>query len=208
MAGIPGGLLVVIEGIDGAGKSTLARRLGDALSADGVETVLSREPTHGPHGQAVRDSAASGRLSPQRELELLLADRRDHVRNLIAPALARGAAVILDRYYYSNAAYQGSAGLDVDEILAANRAFAPPPDVLLLLDLPVASGLDRIGARGDSANAFESMETLRAVREIFLRIVGAEGGVIDASAGADEVARQALEAVRGAIARRGSAGAG
>lgn len=208
MTAIPGGLLVVIEGIDGAGKTTLADTLAARLTALGVEVVRSKEPTNGPHGQALRATAATGRLAPDRELELLLADRRDHVRDLIGPALARGALVILDRYYYSNAAYQGSAGLDVDDVLDANRRFAPTPDLLLLLDLPVRVGLQRIAARGDRANAFESTETLERVREIFQRLAADHGVVIDASAGADEVASQAMQAVSALLDERRNATAG
>ena len=72
---IPGGLLIAIEGIDGAGKSTLARALGDVLERDGAEVVLSKEPTNGPWGTQLRASAATGRLSPEQEVELLLRDQ-------------------------------------------------------------------------------------------------------------------------------------
>lgn len=199
---LAGGLLVVIEGIDGAGKSTLIGRLAADLRARGFEVVASREPTHGPHGQALRDTAASGRLDPQAELELLLADRAEHVRELILPALARGAVVLLDRYYYSNAAYQGAAGLDVDHVLALNEAFAPPADVLLLLDLPVSGGLGRIAGRGDRANAFEQADTLQRVRELFLGMVEGRGTVIDATAAADTVFDRARSSVDRAIDAR------
>lgn len=196
------GLLVVIEGIDGAGKSTLIGRLAEHLRTRGFEVVASREPTHGPHGQALRDTAASGRLDPQAELELLLADRAEHVREQINPALARGAVVLLDRYYYSNAAYQGAAGLDVDHVLALNEAFAPPADVLLLLDLPVGGGLQRIAGRGDRANAFEQADTLQRVRELFLGMVEGRGTVIDASLSADAVFERARARVDQAIDAR------
>ncbi len=131
----PGGLLIAIEGIDGAGKSTLARRLATTLEAAGARVVLSKEPTNGPWGTQLRQSAATGRLSADEEAELLIRDRHEHVDTLIAPALARGDIVILDRYFPSMLAYQGAAGLPLDDLLERN-AFAPRPDVLLLLDLP------------------------------------------------------------------------
>lgn len=160
--------LIVIEGPDGAGKSTLQRGLAAKLAAEGVAVVQSREPTNGPHGTALRQAALSKRLAPEQELELLLLDRRTHVEDVIAPALARGAWVILDRYYFSTIAYQGAAGLDLAMLRAVNEAFAPPPDVLLLLDLPVPESLKRIQARGLASDEFERPSTLKRVREIFL----------------------------------------
>jgi dTMP kinase len=164
------GLFIVIEGIDGTGKSTQARRLGDWFISQGREVVLSREPTDGPWGKKVRESAATGRLSPEDELEYFLKDRRQHVEELIAPALAAGKVVILDRYYFSTMAYQGARGFDPAEIRRKNESFAPVPDLLLILDLEVDTALDRIGARGDTANEFEKRENLERCREIFLSL--------------------------------------
>src|SRR5687767_11083693 len=110
------GLFIVIEGIDGTGKSTQAKRLGEWFLAQGREVVLSREPTDGPWGKKLRDSAATGRLSPQDELQYFLNDRREHVEEKIQPALAGGKVVILDRYYFSTMAYQGARGFDPAEI--------------------------------------------------------------------------------------------
>ncbi len=159
--------LIVIEGPDGAGKSTLQRGLAAQLTARGITVVQSREPTNGPHGTALRQAARSKRLAPEQELELLLKDRRAHVIDVISPALARGEWVILDRYYFSTIAYQGAAGLDLAMLQAVNEAFAPPPDVLLLLDLPVEESLKRIQARGIASDDFERPSTLMRVREIF-----------------------------------------
>lgn len=160
--------LVVIEGADGAGKSTLQRTLAALLQQQGIDVVQSREPTYGPHGMALREAAKIQRLAPELELELLLKDRSAHVAELILPALARGAWVILDRYYFSTIAYQGAAGLDTEHLYAVNEAFAPPPDLLLILDLPVEESLKRIQERGLASDDFERPSTLRRVREIFL----------------------------------------
>ena len=160
--------LIVIEGPDGAGKSTLQRGLAAHLAAQGITVVQSREPTNGPHGSALRQAALVKRLRPEQELALLLNDRRAHVEEVITPALARGDWVILDRYYFSTIAYQGAAGLDLAMLQAVNEAFAPPPDVLLLLDLPVAESFKRIKTRGEQSDEFERPNTLKRVREIFL----------------------------------------
>ena len=190
------GLFIVLEGIDGTGKSTQAKRLGEWLAALGREAVLSREPTAGPWGQKVRESAATGRLAPEDELQYFLNDRRQHVEELIAPSLAAGKVVILDRYYFSTMAYQGARGFDPAEIRRKNEEFAPVPDLLLIMDLDVDSALERIGARGDTANEFEKRENLERCREIFLSLKD-EGfvRVIDTRGTLDEVAARVREAV-------------
>ena len=164
------GFLLVLEGIDGTGKSTLARSLAQWLRENGREVVTSREPTDGPHGTALRQSAKSGRLSLEDEFALFLKDRAEHVATLIAPALDRGAVVILDRYYFSTAAYQGARGLDPQSIIAANEKFAPIPDLVLLLDLDPAVGSARITRRGDTLDDFEALDDQREVRRIFLSL--------------------------------------
>ena len=164
------GLFIVIEGIDGTGKSTQARRLGDWFVARGREVVLSREPTDGPWGKKLRESAATGRLSPEDELQYFLNDRRQHVEEIIQPSLTAGKVVILDRYYFSTMAYQGARGFDPAEIRRLNEEFAPVPDLLLILDLDVDTAHQRIGHRGDSTNEFEKKESLERCREIFLTL--------------------------------------
>ena len=159
--------------------------------------MVSREPTAGPWGKKVRESAASGRLSPEEELEYFLNDRRQHVEELIAPSLAAGKVVILDRYYFSTMAYQGARGFDPSEIRRQNEAFAPVPDRLLILDLDVDSALERIGARGDTANEFEKRDNLERCQEIFLSLRGEDFvRVIDSHGSLDEVA----ERIRAAVA--------
>ncbi len=195
-AASPRGLFIVIEGIDGTGKSTQAKRLCEWLTSHGREVVLSREPTAGPWGQKVRDSAATGRLSPEDELQYFLNDRRQHVEELIAPSLAAGKVVILDRYYFSTMAYQGARDFDPTEIRRKNEEFAPVPDLLLIMDLDVDAALERIGARGNTANEFEKRENLERCREIFLslkdenfvRIINTQGTL-------DEVEARLREAV-------------
>jgi dTMP kinase len=187
------GFLLVLEGIDGSGKSTLATRLAAWLRERGREVVTSREPTDGPHGAALRQSAKSGRVSAEAELELFLKDRAEHVEKVIAPALARGAVVILDRYYFSTAAYQGARGLDPEAIVAANERFAPVPDLVLLLDLDPAVGASRILGRDTALDDFESLDYQRDVRRIFHSLDRPFIRRIDASQSHDEVFAEARE---------------
>ncbi|MEI8038225.1 MAG: dTMP kinase [Verrucomicrobiota bacterium] len=190
------GLFIVIEGIDGTGKSTQARRLGEWFAAQGRKVVLSREPTDGPWGTKLRESAATGRLAPEDELQYFLNDRRQHVAEKIAPALAAGHVVILDRYYFSTMAYQGARGFDPAEIRRLNEQFAPVPDLLLILDLDVDAAHRRIGTRGDTANEFEQRDNLQRCRDIFLSLQDEPfTRVIDSNGSLDEVASRIQQAV-------------
>ncbi len=166
---IPGGAFLVFEGIDGAGKSTQVQLAAEALERRGLEVVVTREPTDGPWGRLLRDSARGRRLSPEEELRAFLEDRREHVEKLIRPALAEGKVVISDRYYLSTVAYQGARGYDPEELLALNEAFAPPPDLAVVLDLIPELGIERIQQRG-SRTSFEDLESLERCREIYRQI--------------------------------------
>src|SRR5438094_4143929 len=106
---IPGGFLVAVEGIDGSGKTTQAERLARYCDEKRLTYILSKEPTSGKYGQLIRNSASHGRLSVEEETDILLKDRREHVDQVIQPALDQEKVVILDRYYFSTAAYQGAA---------------------------------------------------------------------------------------------------
>ena len=202
---VEGGVLIAIEGIDGAGKTTLAQALANELGTLGLTVVVSKEPTTGRHGQVLRASASTGRLSPSDELALFLADRTEHVENLIQPTLEAGRTMILDRYYFSNMAYQGAVGLDPEDIREANERIAPTPDLLIVLDVPVECGLERIRHRGDVANAFEQLDSLRRAREIFLSMKSIGARIIDAAQPAGAVLQQALNLVTAVIANKVSA---
>lgn len=196
------GVLIVFEGIDGAGKSTQVRRLTEKLRELGFVVRVDREPTDGPHGRRLRASATEGRLSASEELELFIADRREHVSHFIEPGLKAGEVVILDRYYFSNAAYQGSRGLDWEEILRRNEEFAPPPDLLLWLDLaPELSG-GRIRGRGNEANEFENLEMLQRCRGIFSRIQHPSLSRIDAGQEIDVVTELIFRRVSALLEQR------
>ena len=144
------GIFIVIEGIDGTGKSTLASGLQNAMSDRGLDVLRTFEPTDGKWGTMLRNSfTGASRLSLEEELDLFHKDRREHIADVIKPALEQGKNVICDRYYLSTMAYQGARGMDMNKIRKINEAFALPPDLVLMLELPVADAIERItgGAR-------------------------------------------------------------
>ncbi|NNL86856.1 MAG: dTMP kinase [Myxococcales bacterium] len=189
------GTFVVIEGIDGAGKSTQARLLAEALERGGIQVLLTREPTDGVYGTRIRSAAASGtRLPASEELELFGKDRAEHVDGVILPALEAGSWVVSDRYFLSTAAYQGARGLDPEAILASSEARFPTPDCALLLELAVRDGLGRVEGRG-ARDAFESEESLAAVARAFASLERPYIERIDASQEPAAVFRAVLVAL-------------
>ena len=194
------GNLVVFEGIDGTGKSTQIQLLAQYLHARGIEVVTDFEPTRGKWGMKVRNAALSGeRLSIEDEIDCLLQDRREHVRELIEPALERGAWVLLDRYYLSMMAYQGASGVNVEEIRLMNEEFAIIPDVAFWLDIPVEMSIDRMNAWGNGHDAFENEPFLQACKDIYsamempwLHRIEADGSVAEVQARIRDVIREEL----------------
>ncbi|HLW69621.1 MAG TPA: dTMP kinase [Candidatus Binataceae bacterium] len=211
------GLFITLEGVEGSGKTTQAAILADRLRALGYAPATTREPGGTRAGVVIRtiflDPAVA--LEPAAELLLVLADRAQHVREKLEPALAAGTIVISDRYSDSTVAYQGyGRGFDrrlLDELnrLASN---ATAPDLTFVLDCPVELGLARTRARqtGGAASARqtagikpdrfegEQLEFHRRVREGFLAIAHAEPArvtVIDATLSADAVSAAILRAV-------------
>ena len=202
---IPGGLLVAVEGIDGTGKSTVAAILAQWCGERGLACVFSKEPTSLSHGQKLRESASTGRLSIAEELELFRLDRKEHVERSIGPALAENNIVILDRYYWSNAAYQGARGVDSDQIIAANEAIAPVPDLILFMDIDVQESLSRIHGRGDAPDGFEGRDYLEKVRAIFLTLherADRPSVRVDASKDLRAVCAEALRVFKNAALRK------
>jgi dTMP kinase len=160
------GLLVVFEGIDGAGKSLQSRLLWETLETNGMGALLTAEPTNGPIGLRLR--AASVRPSPEIEERLFREDRKEHVSQVILPALRRGLHVICDRYFFSSAAYQGARGMDPRAILLWNREFAPEPDLVFILEIDPEAACERIArARDHVDEAYENLEYLKRVAEIY-----------------------------------------
>lgn len=188
------GKLIAFEGIDGCGKSTQLELLAGVLRARGLAVVTTREPTSGEHGRRIREMAQSGQpVVPEEELRWFVQDRRVHVRELILPALESGAHVLCDRYYHSTVAYQGARGHDPWQLLAAAEAEFPVPDRTLWFALPAADGLERVRARGATAEpVFEQLDFLERVGEIFAALAERRPAIarIDASGSEAEVAAQ------------------
>jgi len=164
------GILIAIEGIDGAGKTTQARFLADEYRGLGWDVVVTKEPTSGPWGKLIRDSAKNGRLAITEEVNAFIEDRKEHVREVIRPCLEQEKVVIADRYYLSTAAYQGARGLDTEELLQRNEDIAPEPDLAIILNVPVHIAIARIAERGDVQDHFEKESALLRVAECFERI--------------------------------------
>jgi dTMP kinase len=168
------GVFIVFEGIDGSGKTTQIRMLREALERKGIVPVVSREPTDGKWGKRIRDSASTGRLSPQDELDAFLHDRSEHVDTLILPALREGKVVILDRYFYSSIAYQGTRGGNVEQVREIMQSRFPAPDAVLILDADPSLGRHRIAhSRNEEPNEFEDRGGLVQAREVFQNLTGA-----------------------------------
>ncbi|MBU1234807.1 MAG: dTMP kinase [Proteobacteria bacterium] len=165
------GLLIVFEGTDGTGKSTQLQLLAQALRDKGWPVLITYEPTDGVYGKQIRELYAHrDTVSREEELNLFLADRREHVEQLLTPALKSGKIVLCDRYYLSTVAYQGAAGLDPEIILARN-GFAPVPDLALLFHAPIHTGVKRITqGRGEELNDFEKEDYLQQVATMFAQI--------------------------------------
>jgi dTMP kinase len=197
---------ITVEGIEGCGKSTQARRLAEAI---GPKALLTVEPGATELGGAIRTlllEQRSREVSPLAELLLFFADRAQHVHEVVRPALTAGRIVVSDRYADSTTAYQGyGRGLSLDLIrtLTTHATDGLAPDLTLLLDLPVEVGLARARRRG-AADRMESEDVgfHERVRQGYLTLAAEEPArwvVIDATGSEDEVALR----IRAAVAAHG-----
>ncbi len=200
------GLFVLIEGLDGAGKSTQARKLVDRLRGAGRDAIYLREPTNGPWGQKIRQIAVHGRdgVTREEELSCFINDREEDSRQNIIPALTAGKIVVMDRYIPSNMAYQGALGFDVKVIAEKNRHF-PQPDIIFFLDIKPEEGLKRVEDRGGANLGFEKIEFLKEVYRIF-NGPGFEMMIrLDATQGMETVGDQIWNRVSPLLGKRGLA---
>ena len=193
------GRLISIEGGEGAGKSTVIEAVRSLLAGRGLEVVPTREPGGTPVGEAIRKILLdpSSALLPETELLLIFAARAQLVREMILPALARGAVVLSDRFTDASFAYQGGGrGIDMGRIADLERwAAGIKPDLTLLLDLGVDQGLARARGRGGEPDRIEREDAafFERVRAVYLARAEAEPArwrVIDASRPVADVVAQ------------------
>jgi len=191
------GALIVFEGLDGCGKSTQLSLAAEEMRTKGLEPVVTREPTDGPWGRKIRAMAASGEaVSPETELEWFFKDRREHVQNVVKPALEAGQTVLSDRSYISTVAYQGARGLDPKKILADSEAEFERPDLVLLFEVSPRDGLARVEARGGlSEPVFENLEFQEKVAAVFADLQVSGLVRIDAARGIEAIAQDVSDAI-------------
>lgn len=211
------GCFITFEGIEGCGKTTQIRLLADALARAGRQTLLTREPGGCPIADQVRAillDAANSSMTPLAELLLYAAARAQHISEIVAPGLAAGNIVLCDRFTDATVAYQGyGRQLDLELIKRLNNIAAAScrPDLTILLDCPVATGLGRAMARIESVAGGapreerfenEAREFHERVRSGYLALAAAEPErfiVIDGSSGIEQTAATIFRTVAARI---------
>ncbi len=170
------GILIAIDGIDGAGKTTQCNLLKEWLNSQGFCAFVIKEPSkNSKYSKQIKIRSQHHRIfdfsnSPEAELNLFIEDRRENVKKNIKPKLEKNKIIIMDRYYFSTIAYQSVLGIDPEKIRKINEEFAPIPDLTIIIDVPPKVGIQRINGRGDTCNSFEKKEYLEKVREVFLQM--------------------------------------
>jgi dTMP kinase len=200
-------LFLVLEGVEGAGKTTQVGLLSRWLESQGVRHCTTREPGGTPVGEALRSLVLSRTdldLSPESELLAILAARAAFVKDVVRPALERGETVVSDRYDLSTFAYQGwGRGLDLEDVrrISAFAAGGLTPDLYVLLDVPVEVGANRQREQGKGADRFEGEGAgfLSRVREGYLALARSEPSVrlVDARGTPDAVHEKVTSLLRG-----------
>jgi dTMP kinase len=195
------GRFITLEGIEGAGKSTAARFISEWLASRAISARLTREPGGTPLAESIRKivlERGDETITPASETLLMFAGRGVHLENLVRPALNKGEWVICDRFTDATRAYQGAGrgvSAELIETLAAAVHADLQPDCTLLLDLPVALGLERARKRGQPVDRFESEreQFFERVRAAYLDLARQDPkriSIVDASAPLDTVKAQ------------------
>ena len=197
------GRFIVVEGIDGSGKSTVAARVADELARRGRRVLRTREPGGTPLSEKIRAlllDAKNSEMVPFTELFLYMASRAQLVDEVIRPSLRDGIDVVCDRYYYSTAAYQGAAGrVGIPIVLAVAEKIAKfeKPDLVALLDVDPAVAQKRDGIRNDRVEN-KGLDYQKRVRAGFLQLARRDRRrirVFDAARAPDEVFDDVRKAV-------------
>ena len=210
-----GGFFITVEGMDGSGKTTHVGRLAEALSHDGHQVQVVRDPGTTALGERLRslllEPSADWRLEPLAEVALFLAGRVQLAAEVVAPALATGKVVIADRFLYSSLVHQGARGVPWEAILELHRicGVEVTPDLTLILDLEAEVArarradrltLDRLEASPTAYHEKVRRGYLEIARHFPERVV-----VVSATRGADEVALECLELARARLGTRRNA---
>ncbi|MCX7998452.1 MAG: dTMP kinase [Leptospiraceae bacterium] len=191
-------LFIVFEGIDGSGKTTLAKKLTEKLNSLGYSSKYFYEPTHSEFGLEIRKYLkGESQISQARLIELFLLDREFSVNQNILPNLRNGVNVILDRYYYSMAAYQGNENMSPSQILQLNlEKNFPSPNVLFFLDVPVQNAYERIQKRGNKQETFESLKELERISKNYMKILPSDALRLNAVKSEEELVEDCLNYLR------------
>ena len=189
------GAFLVIEGIDGAGKSTLCRILEKRLTDEGHNVIVTQEPTHDEIGSLIREGKVKD-ISQRAEALLFVADRAVHTERILK-WVEEGNIVICDRYFASTVAYQSSGfngeALDREWLISLNRPIMATPNLTVLLDIDAEKSLGRIGERGELSK-YERSEYLENTRREYIRLADEfDFMIIDAEEGQTEIADKIIE---------------
>jgi dTMP kinase len=189
------GVLIVLEGIDGSGKTTQITKVAEFLQSQNYTVTITHEPNHNsPYYKLIKEKVKKQRekTSPREELELYVKDRKWDLKNNILPALDKNHVVLVDRYYMSNAAYQGALdSFTIEKVLEMN-SFAPKPHLWIILDVSVELGQARIRDRDNKGNdQLEIAEYQAEVRKNYVILakmnLGGEIRWVDASCEEEEL---------------------
>jgi dTMP kinase len=161
------GIFIVLDGIDGCGKTFHSKILTDELQTRGFDAVYTAEPSNGTVGKFIQSILLADKLLPEIEALLFAADRFEHLKRVILPNLMKGAVVVCDRFLYSSLAYQGAQGVDTNWIRMINN-FAPKPDIAFYLDVVPSVGLGRIKRK---RTVLENLPLQEKVRQRYLQLV-------------------------------------
>lgn len=195
------GVFICIEGLDASGKTTQAHILVNWLRRKGFKVKYTKEPSEGEIGQLIRRYILrrKNRVSSAIEALLFAADRLDHIKREVEPALKRGEIVVSDRYVYSSIAYQGGTGLDLGWIREINR-FAIEPDLSVYIDVPPRVATSRLRRE---RSVMEKITIQRKVREVYLKLV--EEGLmvrVDGNRSKSAVTKEIRDLISDLLSRR------
>lgn len=171
------GIFIVVDGIDGSGKSEIVKMLHNYLFSKHKKyrILTTREPTHGKYGSKIRlmlRKEKNPKSNSKKLMELFVKDRQEHLKNTIEPFIKKSSRhelniVLCDRYYYSTIAFQGAQGLSMKDIIAKNKAFRKP-DLAIILDVEPSIALERIEYR--QKEKFEQLKFMEKIRANFLKL--------------------------------------